>query len=57
MMEQLGTSESVANNMNEFISAINEGKIFELANRDSESTTPTTIEDFAKTFTHVFNMS
>lgn len=57
MMEQMGTSESVANNMNEFISALNEGKIFELANRDSESTTPTTIEDFAKTFTHVFNMS
>jgi len=57
MMEQMGTSESVANNMNEFISALNDGKILELANRDSESTTPTTIEDFAQTFTSVYNIS
>jgi len=57
MMEQMGTSESVANNMNEFISALNEGKILELANRDTASTTPTTIEDFVQTFTYVYNMS
>jgi len=57
MMEQMGTSESVANNMNEFISALNDGKILELANRDSESTTPTSIEDFAQTFASLYNMS
>jgi hypothetical protein len=53
----MGASESVADNFNEFIQAMNEGKIMAHAKRDEESTTPTTIEDFAYTFKYVYNMN
>ena len=56
MMGQMGASESVADNFNEFIKAMNEGKIMANAKRDAESTTPTTIEEFAHTFKYVYNM-
>lgn len=56
LMEQMGASESVADNFNEFIKAMNEGKIMANAKRDAESTTPTTIEEFAHTFKYVYNM-
>jgi uncharacterized protein YbjT (DUF2867 family) len=56
MMGQMGASESVADNMNEFIQALNEGKIMAQAKRDAESTTTTTIEDFAHTFNYVYNI-
>lgn len=56
MMNQMGASESVADNFNEFIKALNDGKILETAKRDAESTTPTSIEDFAQTFKYVYNM-
>ncbi len=56
MTGQMGASESVADNMNEFILAMNEGKVMALAKRDAESTTPTTIEEFAHTFNYVYNM-
>jgi uncharacterized protein YbjT (DUF2867 family) len=56
MMTQMGTSESVADNLNEFIHAMNEGKITADAKRDAESTTPTTIEEFAHVFNYVYNM-
>lgn len=50
-----GASESLADSMNAFIGKMNEGKVFADAKRNEESTTPTTIEEFAKTFAHVFN--
>ena len=55
-MQQMGASEDVADNFNEFIRAMNDGKVMSLAKRDEESTTPTTIEEFAQTFKYVYNM-
>ena len=52
----MGTSENVADNFNEFIKAMNDGKVMAQAKRDSESTTPTTIEEFANTFRFLYNM-
>jgi uncharacterized protein YbjT (DUF2867 family) len=51
----MGASESMADSMNAFIGKLNEGKVLADAKRTAESTTPTTIEEFAKTFAHVFN--
>ncbi len=56
LIQNMGTSENVADNFNEFIKAMNEGKVMALAKRDAESTTPTTIEEFANTFRYVYNM-
>ncbi|MBK7303918.1 MAG: NmrA family NAD(P)-binding protein [Saprospiraceae bacterium] len=56
MMTMMGTSESVADNLNEFIKAMNDGHVMAEAKRDAESTTPTTIEEFAHTFSYVYNM-
>ncbi|MBK8644536.1 MAG: hypothetical protein IPN15_20730 [Saprospiraceae bacterium] len=52
----MGTSESVADNLNEFIKAMNDGHVMAEAKRNAESTTPTTIEEFAHTFSYVYNM-
>ena len=56
LTQQMGASVSVADNFNEFIQAMNEGKILTQAKRDAESTTPTSIEEFAHTFNYVYNM-
>ena len=56
LIQQMGASENVADNFNEFIKAMNEGKVMAQAKRDAESTTPTTIEEFAHTFNYVYNM-
>lgn len=56
LMEQMGASESVADKFNEMFASLNEGKLMESANRDPESTTPTSIEDFSQTFSHVYNL-
>ena len=55
-IQQMGASENVADNFNEFIKAMNDGKVMAHAKRDAESTTPTTIEEFANTFKYVYNM-
>jgi uncharacterized protein YbjT (DUF2867 family) len=52
----MGASESLADSMNTFIKKLNEGKVSADAKRTPESTTPTTIEEFSKTFAHVYNM-
>ena len=52
----MGTSENLADNMNRFIDHLNKGKVLEDAKRDAESTTPTSIEEFAHTFAYVYNM-
>ena len=54
MMEGMGLSESVANAMNEFVDACNQGKIFGDIKRSPENTTPTTLEDFAKDFAKAY---
>jgi uncharacterized protein YbjT (DUF2867 family) len=51
----MGASESVADNMNEFLERVNAGDVF-FAERTKESTTPTTIEEFSRTFSYVYNM-
>lgn len=53
---QMGASESLADNMNTFIKALNEGKVLAEAHRDAASTTPTSIEEFAKTFAGAYDM-
>jgi uncharacterized protein YbjT (DUF2867 family) len=56
LVNQMGASENVADNFNQFIKALNEGKETSQAKRDAETTTPTSIEDFANTFAYVYNM-
>jgi uncharacterized protein YbjT (DUF2867 family) len=51
----MGALESVADNMNEFIARVNAGEIF-IAERNEANTTPTSIEEFAHTFSYVYNM-
>lgn len=53
---QLGASQSLADNMNAFIRQLNAGRVLEDAARTPESTTPTAIEEFAKTFAYVYSM-
>jgi len=55
-MVQWGISESVAQAFTEMSEGINLG-YFNTEIRDSSSTTPTTIEDFAKTFAHVYHLN
>lgn len=52
-----GSTESVADKMNEFTKALNDGRIMEDAKRDAENTTPTSIEEFSNIFAHVYKMS
>lgn len=52
----MGASESSADNMNKFLEVLNTGRFFTGVVRDSESTTPTSIEEFAKTFAHAYSM-
>ena len=51
----MGASESVADNMNEFIERVNAGEVF-ISERNEANTTPTTIEEFSHTFSYVYNM-
>ena len=53
LIENMGTSENVADNFNAFIKAANDGKVM-IAKRTTESTTPTAIEDFAHTFAFIY---
>ncbi len=53
---QMGTSESLVDNMNIFIHSLNTGKVLAKAVRDKESTTPTSLEEFANTFAYVYKM-
>jgi len=52
-MEMMGISENVADLYNEFIKGINEGQVFTDVKRNAESTMPTSIEEFSKTFAYV----
>ncbi len=52
----MGASNSVIENFDQFLRRLNEGKILEETVRDSESTTPTSIEEFANTFAYLYNL-
>jgi uncharacterized protein YbjT (DUF2867 family) len=54
MVQQMGASESAADLMLEFIACMNAGGITGAAQRNPESTTPTSIEDFAHVFSAVY---
>lgn len=51
----MGASVSMADSMNTFIKSMNEGKVLEDAKRTPETTTQTSIEEFAKTFASIYN--
>lgn len=51
----MGASENLADRMNLFIERVNSGDVFRGIERDAESTTPTTVEEFAQVFAHVYN--
>jgi uncharacterized protein YbjT (DUF2867 family) len=53
----MGASENVADNFNEFIESMNAGRIFSNAKRTPESTTKTSIEDFAQVFAQIYQHS
>jgi uncharacterized protein YbjT (DUF2867 family) len=55
-MLQWGISESVAQAFVGLTEGINTGR-FDTEKRDESSTTPTTIEDFSKTFTYIYNQN
>jgi uncharacterized protein YbjT (DUF2867 family) len=50
----IGWSENLADRMIEFMQALNDGRVLSAHTRDAESTTPTTLEDFAPVFKSVF---
>lgn len=49
----MGASEGVAENMNTFMQARNEGLVLADVRSTPDSTTPTSIAAFAKVFAHV----
>jgi len=55
-LQQMGLSASTAESFIEMIDGINTG-VFNLEKRNSESTTPTTIEEFSEIFAHVYNLN
>jgi uncharacterized protein YbjT (DUF2867 family) len=55
-MMQMGTSASLAHAYVEFCKGMNSGRVLEDYKRTAENTTPTSIEDFAVEFSHVYNM-
>lgn len=51
-----GATQSIADKMIEYFDRINDGAVLK-AERNTESTTPTTIEDFAQNFSKAYNMN
>jgi len=51
---QAGFSKDVADRYNEFIESLNQGRITEDAERNRETTTPTSIENFAQQFARTY---
>jgi len=57
MIQGWGVTENVADAMNEFVQSMNEGKVLEDAKRTPETTTPTSLDEFAHVFAHVYQNS
>ena len=55
-LKQMGFSDSIAQSYIEMIDGINMG-VFNYETRSGENTTPTTIEEFSKTFAYVYNLN
>ena len=53
-MMGMGWGKSAADRMNEFVKALNDGRVLSAHVRDERSTTPTTLEDFAPVFSSVY---
>ncbi|MCK6604698.1 MAG: NmrA family NAD(P)-binding protein [Ignavibacteriaceae bacterium] len=51
----MGGSKSLVDNFDQFLRKLNEGRILEDTVRDAESTTPTSIEEFANIFAYLYN--
>ena len=51
----MGATASLADNMNTFVRSLNEGRVLEEARRTGETTTPTSIEEFAKTLAYALH--
>jgi hypothetical protein len=56
MVGQMGSSENMADLMNEFIKAMNDRKAV-AGRRNAESTTPTTIHIFSKDFAQIYRIA
>ncbi|MFN7708512.1 MAG: NmrA family NAD(P)-binding protein [Sphingobacteriia bacterium] len=46
-MQQVGMSDSMIHSMNEFVSALNAGRVLDVVTRNAANTTPTDLKDFA----------
>jgi uncharacterized protein YbjT (DUF2867 family) len=57
MMQGWGVTENVADAMNEFVKSMNEGKVLSDTKRTPANTTPTSLEEFAHVFAHVYQHS
>ncbi|MCI0494558.1 NmrA family NAD(P)-binding protein, partial [candidate division KSB1 bacterium] len=57
MMQGWGVTENVADAMNEFAKSMNEGKVLSDTKRTPANTTPTSLEEFAHVFAHVYQNS
>jgi uncharacterized protein YbjT (DUF2867 family) len=57
MTQRMGTSESVADAMIEYIETMNNGRLFNDIKRTYENTTLTSLEDFAPVFARVYQNS
>lgn len=55
MVKEWGVSQSYADGLTQFMDTVNAGKLDNYAVRDAESTTPTSVHDFANVFAHVYN--
>jgi len=56
MVQSGFVSENVAGLYNGLAEAMNSGNALNIHQRTRENTTPTSVEEFATTFTHVYNM-
>jgi uncharacterized protein YbjT (DUF2867 family) len=56
VLSMMGATENVADNLVQFIQLLNSGRLFMGARRNKDNTTHTSIERFAKTFAHAYNI-
>lgn len=57
MMHSWGITENAADAMTEFAKGMNEGRVLRDANRTPETTTPTSLEEFAHVFAYMYQQS
>ena len=57
MMHDWGITENAADTITEFSKSMNEGRVLRDAKRTPETTTPTSLEEFAHLFAYMYNQS